>query len=119
MESNSPSQKLYETAKLETIGKGNPVFVKRMLGVFVMQMNESIQQLNAFLHNPEQVYTIMHQARPGIVDICNSELVQICDNIERLSKQHYTAEMIEQIQLFSQRMQEVITQIELQELSSP
>ncbi|MES2559348.1 MAG: hypothetical protein V4590_06385 [Bacteroidota bacterium] len=108
---------LYSTDRLLNIGKGNMQFVKRMLTVFVQQMNETTSRLTTHLHNPDQVYSILHQAKPSISEICNPGLLQRIHTIEKLAKLHYTAEMIEQVQLFIPKIQEVTQAISQHELS--
>ncbi|MES2780658.1 MAG: hypothetical protein V4651_12260 [Bacteroidota bacterium] len=108
---------LYSTARLLAVGKGNPEFVKRMLTVFVQQMNDTTNQLNTYIHNPEQVYLILHQAKPSIADICNPTMHQLIEKIEILAKHNHTADMIKQVQVFLQRIQEVIQAIHHFELA--
>lgn len=111
------AENLYTTARLIAIGKGNPAFVKRMLLVFVQQMKDTIHELNNYLHNPDQIFTILHQAKPSVSEICNPSMIELIEGIEKLAKLHHTGEMISEVQVFIVRIQEVILAISQVELS--
>jgi HPt (histidine-containing phosphotransfer) domain-containing protein len=107
------TEKLYNTALLDSITKNDPVFLKRMLNIFVKHMTVTMNELSQSLagNDLKRIQNAAHKAIPGIEDMCFDEMIQLIHDIAEHAEGGTSSSLDQNIQNFNGRMAIVIAHI--------
>ncbi len=82
---SQPESKLYDLAQLETISRGNPDFILKMINLFVKVTQENLAIIDAALENKswDDIRKIAHKIKPSIDQMGIVSLKEVVREIEK------------------------------------
>jgi len=93
------SEKLYSLINLHNISRGNPEFIKKMIIIFIDQVQEVIPSAEAALSCDEFLILsqLIHKIKPSIEGMGISSIIEEIKNLEKVSKEGSDKEKIKDL----------------------
>lgn len=112
------AEPLYSLSKLEKVCHRDPVFIRKMIDLFILQLPVAVKDIRNSFEKKDYstMKAVAHRIKPTLDNMCVSNLFSVIREIESFADHPYAPQKLENnIRLVEETMAKIIANLKKQE----